>query len=577
MGLSVIAPTSTTKITIFADVRSQSPDHPAEPIIDVLKNITRHLAGFLAIGISCFVTSAAQPANFIRLPRLNLAPNGYDTVGHKNALRIAEETQNIIEKAVDPASYLLGPNDMLTVAITGPQPLSVDVAVSPDLKVLVPAVPAIDVRGCTLLEGQKKIATAVKNVYRSQSVDVLLKKIKLFKVSVYGAVRKPIVVSASSSDRVSEVIDRAGGLMFNASTRRITIDREGGEKIAVDLLRFFTDGLESANPYVYCGDKISIPYITDEECVTVKGSVKQEGAYEFLPGDSLFNHLAFAQGLTVVGMADSIEVSRYEESGLRIFSIIIDTRTGRGNIPMRLGDKVYVRERTGVYRKSEVAVAGGVAHPGSYSINPKTDRLSDLITRAGGYTEDAQPETGLLFRRKDFTWYDRELDRLSKMKPENMNEYETRYYRTKSSENMGLVSVDFEKIFASEDPDSNPLLVHLDSVYVPRSTNYVTLIGRVGKPGRVPFKGTSTYLDYIRSAGGFGLRADEEEVLIQKVSGELHRAIDYSSRLDPGDNILVPERSDVRFIDVFTKALAITAQLATIVGVVIGVVFAYRK
>jgi hypothetical protein len=39
----------------------------------------------------------------------------------------------------------------------------------------------------------------------------------------------------------------------------------------------------------------------------------------------------------------------------------------------------------------------------------------------------------------------------------------------------------------------------------------------------------------------------------------------------------VPEKSDVRFIDVFTKALGITAQLATIVGVVIGVVFAYRN
>jgi hypothetical protein len=169
------------------------------------------------------------------------------------------------------------------------------------------------------------------------------------------------------------------------------------------------------------------------------------------------------------------------------------------------------------------------------------------------------------------------MDRLSKMKPENMNEYETRYYRTKTSENMGLVSVDFEKIFSSSSADANPLLVNMDSVYVPRSTNYVTLIGRVIKPGRVPFRTSSTYLDYIKSAGGFGLRADEEEVLIQKVSGELHRAIDYSARMDPGDNILVPERSDIKFVDIFKTALSITAQLATIVGVVLGVVFAYRN
>lgn len=527
--------------------------------------------------MSCLCLLHAQPANFIRLPKLNLAPNGYDTVGHKNALRIAEETQNVVEKAVDPATYRIGPNDVLTVAVIGPQPMSFDINVSPDLKVLVPAVPAIDVRGCTLLGAQKKISDAVKQVYRTQTVDVLLKKIKLFKVAVYGAVRKPIVVSASSSDRVSEVIDRAGGLMYNASTRRISIQREGNVSIPVDLLRYFTSGDESANPYVYCGDKIDIPYLTDEEYVSVMGSVKQEGKYEFLEGDSLFSYLSFAQGVTVTGMTDSIEVSRYEETGLRTFSVIVDARTGQGNIPIKLGDKIYVRERTGVYKKHEVAIAGGVAHPGSYSINPKTDRLSDLIVRAGGYTDDAQPETGLLFRRKDFTWYDRELDRLSKVKPENMNEYETRYYRTKSAENMGLVSVDFEKIFTSNDQVVNPLLVNMDSVYVPRSTNYVTIIGRVVKPGRVPYRSSSSYLDYIRSAGGFGLRADEEEVLIQKVSGELHRAIEYTSKMDPGDNLLVPERSDVRFVDVFTKVLAITAQFATIVGVVLGVVFAYRK
>ncbi|MFN4768687.1 MAG: SLBB domain-containing protein [Candidatus Kapaibacterium sp.] len=518
----------------------------------------------------------AQPGNFIRLPKLIIAPNGYDTVGAKNALRIAEETQNIVEKAVDPASYFLGPNDVLTVAVTGPQPASYDIHVSPDFKVLVPAVPAIDVRGCTLLDGQKKISAAVQRVYRTQTVDVILKKIKQFKVSIYGAVRKPIVVSASSTDRVSEVLDRAGGLMYNASTRRITIIRDSAV-IKVDLLRYFTDGLDSANPYVFCGDKINVPYITDEECVSVSGSVKQPGLYEYMPGDSLLSYLSFAQGTTVVGLLDSVEVSRFEESGIRTFSVIVDIGSGAGNIPINLGDKIYVREKTGVFKKNEVAIAGGVAHPGSYSINPKTDRLSDLITRAGGYTEDAQPETGLLFRRKDFTWYDRELDRLSKMKPENMNEYETRYYRTKTSENMGLVSVDFEKIFTASGADANPLLVNMDSVYVPRSTNYVTLIGRVIKPGRVPFRSSSTYLDYVRSAGGFGLRADEDEVLIQKVSGELHRAIDYSARMDPGDNILVPEQSDVKFVDIFTTALSITAQLATIVGVVLGVVFAYRK
>lgn len=172
----------------------------------------------------------AQPSNFLRLPKQKLAPGGYDTVGLKNATKIAEETQGVIEKTIDPETYIVGPNDVITVGINGPQPLSFDIFISPDAKVLVPSVQAIDVKGLSFAKAQEKIITAVKAVYRGQSVDVILKKLKTFKVSLLRAVRKPMVVGASSSDRVSEVIDRAGGLLWNASLRKIRVEREGGKQ-----------------------------------------------------------------------------------------------------------------------------------------------------------------------------------------------------------------------------------------------------------------------------------------------------------------------------------------------------------
>ncbi len=518
-----------------------------------------------------------QPSNFIRLPKLVIAPGGYDTVGAKNALKNATETQGIIEKTIDPESYIIGPNDVLSIGITGPQPLNYDVIVSPDAQVLVPAVPAVDVRGLSFAMAKQKIEKAVKAVYKGQSIDIALKRLKMFKVSVMGAVRTPMVVSASSADRVSEVIDRAGGYLSTASLRKIYVLREDGSKIPVDILRYFSTGEDKSNPVVLGGDKVVIPHVIDKDCIQVEGCVYQPGPYEFVPGDSLLSMLQFAQGLTSVALLDSVEITRFEESGMRTTRLFVNLNDVSCNVPLHYGDRIYVRQQSGAYEEAEAVIDGGVAHPGHYSINTKVDRLSDLIRRAGGYTDDAQPETGLLFRRKDFTWFDRELDRLSKIKPENMNENEMRYYRTKSSESMGLVSVDFEKVLTSKNPDDNPLLINKDSVYIPKSTNYVTLIGRIVRPGRVAFDKRFNYLDYISRAGGFGLRADEDEVLIQKVSGELHSAKDYTYRLDPGDNILVPERADVRFIDVFTKALSITAQLATIVGVILGVVFAYKK
>lgn len=119
------------------------------------------------------------------------------------------------------------------------------------------------------------------------------------------------------------------------------------------------------------GDKILVPYIIDEDCIEVEGNVYQPGPYEFVPGDSLLNVLRYAQGLNSTALPDSVEISRFEESGMRTVRTFIDLNSPSCNIPMQYGDRVYVRQRTGAYNSIEVAIDGGVAHPGRYSINPE--------------------------------------------------------------------------------------------------------------------------------------------------------------------------------------------------------------
>ena len=79
-----------------------------------------------------------------------------------------------------------------------------------------------------------------------------------------------------------------------------------------------------------------------------------------------------------------------------------------------------------------------------------------------------------------------------------------------------------------------------------------------------------SYKDYIKSAGGFSTRADEDETLVLKQRGEQFLADDDEYELQPGDQILVPEvpESTMTFSQILSMALTITAQIITVVGVI---------
>jgi protein involved in polysaccharide export with SLBB domain len=112
----------------------------------------------------------------------------------------------------------------------------------------------------------------------------------------------------------------------------------------------------------------------------------------------------------------------------------------------------------------------------------------------------------------------------------------------------------------------------MDSIHVPERNLYVNVTGSVRNPGRIVFKNGLNYNDYINLAGGYGFRADRDATLVIKVKGDVFPADNDRYQLEPGDNIVVLDVPETKFIDVFTQALTIAAQIVTVVGVVITLV-----
>ncbi|OGU17436.1 MAG: hypothetical protein A2X61_09035 [Ignavibacteria bacterium GWB2_35_12] len=504
-----------------------------------------------------------------------------DTLAIHRAQELAKESTGLQEKEIDPQKYILGPGDEFIIMVLGAKTIEVEAAISPEGKLLIPEIGTVNLKGKTLAEADTLIRKQAAKIFKTNEVYLALKKLREFKVIVSGAVRKPGIVPATAVDRVSEVIEKAGGLKYNSSVRKITLYRtEPKNYIKVDLLKFYMTNDKESNPTVIGGDQIIIPTSNIKESIGIYGEIGSEGDFEFVEGDSLSTLIKFGQGFFESSFLDSVEIARFHpntsyidrwtvniSSWRRIFDT---TKSLEGDFPLQTGDRVFIRPIVDWNNDKMIAITGEVHYPGYYAINQGETKVSDILDRAGGVTDNGSLESALMIRKAEIQKADPQMERLYRTPYSEMSENERRYFQAKIVERKGLMALDFEKIKNNYQSDDNILLMDRDSIFVPQKRNFVNIQGRVNNPGMVIYNKNYQWLDYINLAGGFGFRADDGETLIVKPKGEQFLAENMNYTIEPGDNILVPPEAEVKFMDILTTSLTIVTQLVTIIGVIIA-------
>ena len=61
-------------------------------------------------------------------------------------------------------------------------------------------------------------------------------------------------------------------------------------------------------------------------------------------------------------------------------------------------DIVHVRPDPNSYKSRSVTISGFVNYPGKYPISSSNEKITDIISRAGGLTEEAYPKSSRLVR-----------------------------------------------------------------------------------------------------------------------------------------------------------------------------------
>lgn len=505
----------------------------------------------------------------------------FDTLAYRTSERIVKETAGLLEKEIDPESYILGPNDVLTLSYISTKSKQIDLTITPEGKLFIPEIGVVDLKFKSLAEAKELIYDKVNKSVKATDIFVGLKELRKFKVSVSGAIQKSAIVSATAVDRVSEIIDKAGGLKPSASVRKIILlQNDGKTNKKVDLMRYFFLGDKNANPYVLGGDQIIIPTRNENEIISIYGEIPSPGDYEYAENDSLSTLIRFGKGFYNTSFLDSVELFRYDNNkqfksiylNLTNWVDIINTNENLpGDLSLKAGDRVIVKRKPDWIENRYATITGEVLFPGKYAIDGLTTRVSDILEKAGGVNENANVESASLIRYSEKESEDKEMERLRRIPYNELSQNELRYFQARAAEIKGIMAIDFKKILTDKNSPDNIILFHQDSIHIPYIKYFVNVQGRVNNPGLVNFKPQMDYEYYIALAGGYGFRADPDETIIVKAKGQQYLAKVRNYKIEPGDNILVPPQSETTFWQIFTTALTIVTQLVTVAGVVLAI------
>lgn len=127
--------------------------------------------------------------------------------------------------SVDPNTYILGADDVITVRVWREQDLSGTMTVRPDGKITMPLINEIKADGMTPIQVGEAITTALSKFINNPQVTVSVDAVRSKRYLMTGEIARPGAYPLATPTTVFEAITMAGGFQEFANKKNITIIR----------------------------------------------------------------------------------------------------------------------------------------------------------------------------------------------------------------------------------------------------------------------------------------------------------------------------------------------------------------
>ena len=405
------------------------------------------------------------------------------------------------------------------------------------------------------------------------------------RLEIKGAVYRPGIYQYSGQvNTVKLLVEKAEGIMGDAFLGRAVLHREREdltkEVIQVDLKNI----LNGTKPDIALkrNDVLYIPSIHDLQdlgTITVFGEVARPGSFPFAENTTLEDIIIQCGGLKESASSVRVDVSRRikDSKGTQVskeigqmFSFALKDGfvvDGEQGFKLQPYDQVFVRRSPSYQTQVNVSVSGEVLYDGTYALTQKEERLSDLLTKAGGLTPYAYAKGARIVRRINEEERFR-MEKVLDVARQSASGSDSIDIKKLDLGNVYFVGIDLEKAMKNPGSDADLVLREGDQLVIPEYNNTVRISGDVMYPNTVSYVKGKKLSYYIEQAGDYGQKAKKKRAFVIYMNGQVKKASKWDSDLiQPGCEIIVPTKDKNEFKLQNILSIATTsASLATMVA-----------
>jgi protein involved in polysaccharide export with SLBB domain len=405
-------------------------------------------------------------------------------------------------------------------------------------------------------------------------------------VAVMGDVRNPGTYNTAGQLRLADAIHLAGGLTDDAQTVDAQVFRylpDGKFKIFGVSLSEALAGDPMQNIVLESRDRLLIhvnPDAVEQATVYIKGEVVQPGRYPLTTNMRVADLIHVGGGLKPSADTEVADLTQYEWSNQKNLEgqaekITISaalSRDPKADVALHNGDVLTIRQLPGWNDLGAyITLKGEVKNPGVYGIRPG-EKLSSILERAGGFQPDAYPYGAVLQRTQVRELEQKQQDSLIvraksvestiEQMPENdpkqkqaketaLQQYQTTLQQLTANPPIGRVAMRISSDINRWRNTSVDMEARAgDSLIIPKKPSYVLVQGQVFNPTAIAYRPGKSASWYLSQGGGVTPLGNKRQVFVIRADGSviaprssLWSGESFSSALQPGDTVIVPERA----------------------------------
>ena len=350
-------------------------------------------------------------------------------------------------------------------------------------------------------------------------------------VAIEGYVKRPGIYQLPPGMTLKDLISKSGDIFPEAYLGRANLVRTHPDltKELIPLhLGKALQGDPAHNLTLEPLDKItvySIHTFGDDKFVTIDGLVRQPGHFALLEGMYLQDLIVLAGGLQEAAHKLKAEIARTDPSTatfkrpVQLFEATISDIYEIGparpdDFALQNRDAVFIRPNPDFELQQYVTIQGQVHFPGRYALASRSERLTDLIQRAGNFKENAYFE-GFRFSRGNQS-----------------------------------IGINLKDALQNPGGTEDLILQSGDRINIPQKPATVEVKGAVYLPRTLLFRPHEGVDQYLERSGGLSKNADRGGTYFILPNGEILRPRRFLfwrlwPKMIPGIQIIVPTKGQI--------------------------------